>query len=107
MIAAGKLDRRLEILVREEVRDPLSGESREAWPTLAEVWAEVVPGLGAERYGEQQRVATNATRFRIRFRDDVTPLNRLRYRGREYDIHGVQEIGRREGLEILAEARAE
>ncbi len=104
---AGGLDRRVEVLVREELRDPLSGEPREVWARLAEVWAEVLPGPGSERYGDQQRVATNATRFRIRYRDDVTPLNRLRYRGREYDIHGVQEIGRREGLEVLAEARAE
>jgi SPP1 family predicted phage head-tail adaptor len=107
VIAAGKLDRRLEVLVLEEQRDPLSGEARLAWALLATVWAEVLPGPGGERYGDQQRVATNATRFRIRYRDDVTPLNRLRYRGREYDIHGVQEIGRREGLELLAEARAE
>ncbi|MCL4822042.1 MAG: phage head closure protein [Vicinamibacteria bacterium] len=98
----------MEILVLEEFRDPLSGELKKEWALLAKSWARVLPGTGAERYGDQQLVATNATRFRMRgYRDDVTPLNRLRYRGREYDIHGVQEIGRREGLEVLAEARAE
>ncbi|MCA9467679.1 MAG: head-tail adaptor protein, partial [Nitrospira sp.] len=42
-----------------------------------------------------------------RYRADLTPIDRLSYAGRTYDVTGVVEIGRREGLEIYSKARAE
>ncbi len=36
---------------------------------------------------------------------DIDPKDRVRFEGRVYDIVGVKEIGRREGLEITAVAR--
>jgi len=123
VIAAGKLDRRVEILstgalaqanaFQADAFQPhsstqsASGAISTTWQAVATVWAECLPGPGREGFGPDQRAAYNATRFRIRYRENVTPLNRLRCGGREYDIHGVQEIGRREGLEMLAEARTE
>jgi hypothetical protein len=38
---------------------------------------------------------------------DLSPKDRLTFDGRVFNIIGVKEIGRREGLEISASARAD
>ena len=70
-------------------------------------WAERLELRGDERYAATQMVAEADTRWRIRYRADLTPIDRLSYAGRIYDVTGVVEIGRREGLEIYSKARAE
>jgi SPP1 family predicted phage head-tail adaptor len=54
-----------------------------------------------------QTVAEVDTRFKIHYRTDVSPLDRVVCAGTTYDVKGVLEIGRREGWEIYATARAE
>jgi SPP1 family predicted phage head-tail adaptor len=83
------------------------GEAVETWTTLATVWAEKIPVRGSERYAAMQTVAEVDTRFKIRYRTDVSPLDRVVCNGITYDVLGVLEIGRREGWEILAKGRAE
>lgn len=70
-------------------------------------WAERLELRGDERYAATQMVAEADTRWRIRYRADLTPIDRLSYAERIYDVTGVVEIGRREGLEIYSKARAE
>ncbi len=89
-----------------------SGESVKSWDPPAsffEVWAQKEDLVGRELFVAQQIAAKTNTRFRIRYVDGVTPRETLRIvcDGRDYDITAVSEIGRREGLEILAWARAE
>ena len=103
---AGELDRRVTIEYKTEAPDT-SGQPIETWKTLFETWATVRPLRGDERYMSEQTVASADTQFRIRFRADITPLNRINYDGRIYDITGVIELGRTEGLEILGRTRAE
>jgi head-tail adaptor len=51
-------------------------------------------------------VASNATtRFRIRWGLGVEETDRVSYDGKDFEIIGVKEIGRREGQEITAAAR--
>ncbi len=74
----------------------------------AEVWAERRELKGDERWNAQQVVANITCKYRIRYRDDVGPLNMLvDADGREYDIHAALELGRRDGLELLVKARGE
>lgn len=54
--------------------------------------------------------ATITARFRIRWSPDVAALSPvwwLVFEGRNFDISGAKEIGRRDGIEITASARAE
>lgn len=57
-----------------------------------------------ERFAAEQRYAVRAVTFRAWFRADVIETDRLVCEGVTYDIRGVREIGRREGIEISCEA---
>jgi SPP1 family predicted phage head-tail adaptor len=105
-LRAGELDRRvkLERLFAETQPD---GQVVEKYQEVARLWARVEPLGGREGFGQQQFVATGDVRFTIRWRDDVTPLERIVWDGREYDIVSVAEEGRREGLLVVGKARAE
>jgi SPP1 family predicted phage head-tail adaptor len=106
MIVAGKLDRRIALRVATQGADDF-GSPVETWADLAVVWAEKRDLRGREFYQANADNAEIETVFRIRWRSDVSPLNRIAYDGRDYDIVSVAEIGRRDGLEIMAKARAE
>lgn len=103
---AERLDRRVRLDRRTAVVDE-SGQPLERWDEVAEVWAAYKPGAASEGPGQRQTVASEEATFTIRWRRDATPLHRLRFEGHEWDVLGVVEIGRREGLEIRARARAE
>lgn len=109
MIAAGRLDRRIVFERATASQASPSGEQVLTWATEATVWAEVTPLGGRELFQAQQLEAKADTRFRIRHKAGITPDEKLRiaYGGRYYDLRSVVELGRREGLEILAEARTE
>jgi SPP1 family predicted phage head-tail adaptor len=98
---AGKLDRRIRIDERTVVQDGIGGET-ETWVERATVWAEKRDLSGRELILAQQEAATATTRFVIRFRDDVAQTDRIVYDGVNHDIQHIAEIGRGEGLEILA-----
>lgn len=86
------------------------GEPIETWATLLEVFAEAVPVSDGEKVAAAEVSATISMRFRVLYSStiaDVNPKDRISFDGRDYDIWGVKEIGRREGLEITAAARAD
>lgn len=106
---AGKLDRRIR-LERKSVTYSASGEPQEGWATLATRWAEARPLRGTERFSDPQLIAKGFTTFRLRWSGDVagvTPLDRVIFGGRIYDVAGVRELGRRVGIEIDAVVRAD
>lgn len=109
MIAAGKLDRQLRIEALQTTGADALNQPTTAWVPLATVWAQVAQLTTAERNAAGQVIATQARVFIIRYRDDVYPGEdrAIVFEGRRYDIAGVEEIGRREGLRVLATARAE
>jgi len=103
VIEAGQLDRRVTIQRRTLTRNG-KGESIESFADLATIWAQRLDIRAREFFAGQQLQGDVNTRFRIRYRDDVTVLDRLVCEGRTYDIQQVSEIGRREGLEIFCRA---
>lgn len=105
---AGRLDRRIAFQVAREDQSA-SGEVRLTFVDHAEVWAERRSQAAREAFKSDQRYAEVDEVFRIRYRTDVTPDAKMRiaFEGRAYDIKGVLEVGRREGLDVLATARAE
>jgi SPP1 family predicted phage head-tail adaptor len=105
---AGKLDRRVTI-ERATMADDGFGQAP-TWAELATVWASKRDVSDAERFASGEVAAQITTRFRIRWSSVVAgidPRDRLICEGRTYDIVAVKEIGRREGLEITAAARAD
>lgn len=103
---AGNLDRRITLYHRAMSQDA-QGQQVETWPAAyATVWAEKLDVRGREYFAAQGVQGDLSTRFRIRWRSDVLVTDRLTLDGLEYGITQVSEIGRREGLEIFANAVA-
>ena len=101
---AGKLDRRVTILRYSMTRNA-DNEPIETWSDLATVWASKKDISDGEKVRAAQIGASLSTRFQIRWSSlvaDVNPKDRLRYGGRTYEIVGVKELGRRDGIEISA-----
>lgn len=98
---AGSLDRRIVIEAPATVRNTV-GEDITTWSTLAAVAARKIPQAGAERFSAGAEQATADVIFRIRYRSDVTTKMRVVEGGNRYDITALIEIGRRDGLDIVA-----
>jgi SPP1 family predicted phage head-tail adaptor len=100
---AGRLDRRVTLQSRVLTRNS-QGEEVVTYTDLGDVWAEKQDLRGREYFTAQQVSADISTRWRIRYVEGLTALNRLVYEGINYDIQHVAEIGRREGLELFTRA---
>jgi SPP1 family predicted phage head-tail adaptor len=106
---AGTLDSRITIS-RATVTTSGLGEATQAWGTLATVWTNATPVRDSEKSENGQINAERAYRFQIRWSPVVASVNakdRVIYDGLTYEIWGVKEIGRREGIEISATSRAD
>jgi SPP1 family predicted phage head-tail adaptor len=108
-LAAGKMDRRITLERFTETVDQFN-EPVKAWGVLATRAASYEPLSDGERFRAGETAANASARFVIRYGSTVSDLNpkdRLTFGGVIYDIVRVKEIGRREGLEITANARAD
>jgi SPP1 family predicted phage head-tail adaptor len=106
---AGDLDRRITIqrasFALNAFNEPLA-----TWLDIATVWAAARHVTDVEQFRAHEIGAEVTARFTIRYSSEVAdlgPADRLAFEGREYNITGVRELGRREWLEIRAAARAE
>lgn len=101
---AGELDRKIVIQSSTPTRDDYGGEVQ-GWSTYATVWAKFTPLRGTERFAAQQPVAVIAGTFRLYWLAGVDETMRISHDGQYWDIRSINEIGRREGLEIFAEVK--
>lgn len=109
MPAAGSLDRRISIERATATTNALN-ETILTWECLTEVWAAVEEVPDGERWRAAEVAADVTTRFTIRWSGvvaDVNPKDRIVYKDRIHDVKRVKELGRREGIEITASARAD
>jgi SPP1 family predicted phage head-tail adaptor len=109
---AGELDRRIRIEIASETQAQGSGEVTRTWAPLANPWAKVLPSSSAkdgETIQADQPAALQRRDFQIRWRPDVSPTENFQvlYLGQAFDITGVEELGRRVGLQLTGYARAE
>lgn len=115
---AGKLDR-LVVVQRFTSASSPSGEPIEEWSAVGPArFASKNPVLGLERYGSQQLEAKEQVEFRLRWAADLAdlrPADRIIEPASDavdpvperstYDIFAVLELGRHEGLRVLATRR--
>jgi SPP1 family predicted phage head-tail adaptor len=102
MLRSGLMNRRLQLLRRGLTRNETTGEDTETFEQFAEVWAQKADSRGREFFAAQQVNSAVTLSFRIRFRTDLTSLDRCACDGVTYNIEHIAEIGQREGLEIFA-----
>ena len=101
---AGDLDTRVQLLKRALATDDV-GQSVESWSVYAVTWAQAIGVTGRERLSSAHEITEYDMRFRIRYREGIDTTWRVGYEGKEFDIYAVNEIGRDEGLELLAKYR--
>ncbi len=104
MIRAGNFDR----LIRFERNTPATIDSIGApvavWAKLREAWAKVSPVSGAETFKSAKELSSRVSLFYCHYFAGLTAKDRISYDGLKWDILGIKEIGRRELLEITAQA---
>jgi SPP1 family predicted phage head-tail adaptor len=108
-MSAGELDRRITIQ-RATVAYNEFNEPVQTWAHLVTVSAMCRDASAAESYRAQEVGAEITARFTIRWSSDVkdvNPRDRVSFEGREYNITGVRNVGRRLWREIDVVARAE
>ncbi|MBP1842006.1 SPP1 family predicted phage head-tail adaptor [Rhizobium petrolearium] len=104
---AGKLDKRLTIVRFVETGRDGANQPIYGWSDVATLWAQARPVRGEERFQAQQLAGTEVMTFHIRYRADLTVKDRIRFKGKEWDITAVREIGRGVVSEFDCQARAE
>lgn len=107
ILPIGKLDRTITIQELTQGVGSEYGEPTETWTTWATVWANVYCGGGREFEQARQITAEIDTQFQIRYITGLLPTMRIVYDGRYYDIHRIDEVGRRNRWNIWAKARAD
>jgi SPP1 family predicted phage head-tail adaptor len=98
---AGKLDRKIEIMGATVTRDEYGGESK-SWSVLARVPAEFKPLTARERFASDAIRTEREGRFLVRYLTGIDQTMRINFDSTVWEITGIAEIGRREGLEISA-----
>jgi SPP1 family predicted phage head-tail adaptor len=109
MTAAGDLDRRVQFRRSSLVDDGVSKVEVFA-DHGTPVWASKRDLSDGERWRAAEVQAGVTTRFVVRwsgFAAGLTPKDRLVCEGREYEITGTKEIGRREFVEITTASRTD
>lgn len=107
----GRMDRQIAIQSVSTAQNSY-GEEIETWTDVATVWASRESQRATERFAAQQRYATIDAIWTIRFNEDWTPAispktHRVVFESRTYEILGVLEIGREEGVQLITKARGE
>ncbi|CDO35001.1 phage head closure protein [Novosphingobium sp. KN65.2] len=105
-LSAGDLDRRITFQSRSETQGGAHNRKTVNWVNFATMWAQVQDTLPsrAESIDDNMAIQRRPCRIRCRFREDITSDMRIIYGSRTLRIiSGPVEIGRREGLELMAE----
>lgn len=87
---AGRLRERIVLERPRDVRSTL-GETTLQWEVMGEVWAHAFAYSGKDVMQAMQVNMIITHKFMIRYRDDVTPECRIRWRGRIFEITYVME----------------
>jgi SPP1 family predicted phage head-tail adaptor len=98
----GQLDRKITIQEATLTKDA-AGEEVETWGTYATLYAKKARKSANEGVSSEQLIATRVETFQARYKAGVTEQMRVIESGLIYNIRGISEIGRKQGLEITAE----
>lgn len=100
-MTAGRRDKRVQVLKRVETRGS-AGDVLTTYVPRCKVWGEVLARTGRERISAQQEVAAWDVKVRVLFNPAITHTDKIVLNSVRYDVVHLAELGRQEGLEILA-----
>lgn len=106
----GEFRHRVTILVPPESNLDEWNEEIAADAVQIPDWAAMKTAPGTERFQSAENAALAPTRFFLRWRQElVRPIDKIRHEetGLIFDVKSVEEVGRRQLLQIVAVARAD
>ena len=89
-----ELRQRVVLQRRSEVMDAGGGVNL-SWTDIAELWAGVTPISGNEVIQAMRVQPTQNFLIRLRYRNDITPANRLIFKQRVLNIRSVKNVNER------------
>lgn len=102
----GRFDRKISIEHYTTTKNKF-GETVKTWALFAEAWAGTKGQSSKEVFQNDQLQNINTLIFNTRFLPGITSKMRIIFEGQIFNIRGVQEIGRRKGLQIVGEDSGE
>lgn len=106
----GKLNKRITVRRASAPTRNAMNEPVEVWGDLGKFWAEQIDQRPTESWKAGQTAAQVERVWRVRWHArtaTISPSDRLVCDGREFQIIGVTEVGRRVGIEIVGIANSE
>lgn len=100
----GSLDRLAYLLRPTAVGETGLGETIYEDQRIRTLWVALIYKSETEEFAASQRFAVRTVTFRSRFFPDLQATDKVECEGVVFDVKGWREIGRRDGLEIAAEA---
>lgn len=108
---AGLMDREVVLKTAVKSQDEDTGEELIDWDQLDEtLWAQWLPAGTREAFQAQERLGAYVDGVFRMYDHDPRPTpdaSLILFDGRLYDVKGVVEIGRGEGIDVVAVARGE
>jgi SPP1 family predicted phage head-tail adaptor len=98
----GELDQMVQVQARLAGQDDL-GQASGAWSTVATMWAKAEPLSGREYFAAGQMQSLVTVKFTVRYRNTITELHRVVWRGEPYAIVSppIDVDGQRLWLELM------
>lgn len=96
---SGSLRHKIDIKTYTEIKNEY-GEIIKTWVSFAVSYASVTPVSGKEYFESKKTNASITHKIKIRFINGITPLMKIFYDGREFEIDSVLNI-REENKELL------
>lgn len=106
-MARGKFDRLVSIWTPLDAERDSWNEPAQPRPgTVVEAWAAIKTAPGSERFQSAENLALAPMRFFFRWRKDlVKPTSLIYFDDKVFDVKSIEEVGRRELLQVGAIAR--
>ena len=97
---SGLLDRRLVVESYTSARTDTGGETR-SWSTFATIWGDPIPQADTEPFEANRKTEQQTFKVRTRYYPGITVNMRISYNSLYYNIESINELGRREGYEMM------
>jgi len=97
---AGRLDTKISFYAKVTSRDDYNS-TVETWPTLSfDTWGEVTYAGGDAILSNEEKFYSGTLFLKVRYRSTIVETMRVKISDTWYRITYIQELGRKEGLQI-------
>ena len=99
-MALGNMRHRISIEGRETTTDGAGGFSSE-WVNVVELWAEVTPKNGSERFRGMKIEDTTTHIIKTRYKSGINSSQRINFNGRLFNINSVINIDEKDRYMLI------